>query len=320
MSAPPRAFVSHSHDDKAIAGDLALRLRGLGVDAWVDKWEIRPGDSLIQKIFEEGIKGCKVFLILLSKSSVQSKWVREELDVAMVRRLDGATRVVPVLLEHCEIPMALRALLWIDLQIGREEAARKIADVAFDRWEVPPIAEVPTSFSVSVPGLTSNAARLAVHLSGSLDDPSGSVPGFEGKVLSKVLAVSPTDINDAVEELASRGLVLVRRYIGTAPYNFGMVEPTYALGLFLRGTSALSYDPEEDVLVVASAVAASGDLDGDSLTRLTGLSAGRINHAVKYLEEYGIAEAIHYMGTAPYDFGSVSATGATRRFVAENAK
>src|SRR5215470_58139 len=102
---PPRAFLSHSHEDKEIAQQLAEALRRAGVDVWLDKWEIKPGDSIVRKIFEEGLKDCTLFLILLSQASIQSPWVKHELDAAIVQRLDGVTRVVPVVLEPCEIPV-----------------------------------------------------------------------------------------------------------------------------------------------------------------------------------------------------------------------
>ena len=50
-----------------------------GVDVWLDKWEMCAGDSLIDKIFEDGIKNAEIFIIILSKFSVDKPWVREEL-------------------------------------------------------------------------------------------------------------------------------------------------------------------------------------------------------------------------------------------------
>lgn len=45
----PKVFVSYSHDSqehKKWVLDLATRLRGSGVDAIIDQWELRPGDDL----------------------------------------------------------------------------------------------------------------------------------------------------------------------------------------------------------------------------------------------------------------------------------
>lgn len=57
MTSPPRVFVSHASEDKErFVNGFATRLRANGVDAWLDKWEMLPGDSLVGKIFEEGLK------------------------------------------------------------------------------------------------------------------------------------------------------------------------------------------------------------------------------------------------------------------------
>lgn len=320
MSAP-RAFVSHSHVDREKAVALATALRGRGVDAWIDQWEIQPGDSLIQKIFSEGLQNCQVFLILLSQASVSSRWVREELDVALVKRIEGVTRVVPVLLEKCDVPNALSALMWIELGVGVDDAAEKIADVAHGRREAaPPVRPVAPSLSLAVPGLSRDAAQIAVYLSGGLDTKKGRPPMYEAKPLADGVSMTPERTNDAVEELESLGLVTLHRFLGTAPFSFGIVQPTYALAHQLRGTGALTYDPEEDVLVVAAAVNAKGDADGPTLAAATRLSPGRINGAVAYLEQYGLARVHHFIGTGEYEFGIVESTSALRRFVAANAR
>ena len=78
MVAFPRAFVSHAHEDKPVALELAGALRAAGVDAWIDAWEIAAGDSLVDKIYEHGLKDCDVFIVLLSPASLASRWVKDE--------------------------------------------------------------------------------------------------------------------------------------------------------------------------------------------------------------------------------------------------
>lgn len=40
---------------------------------------MKPGDSLVDKIVEEGLKEAGTVIVVLSKASVQKPWVREEL-------------------------------------------------------------------------------------------------------------------------------------------------------------------------------------------------------------------------------------------------
>ncbi|WP_232414365.1 toll/interleukin-1 receptor domain-containing protein [Leptospira kirschneri] len=72
----PKVFISHASEDKdRFVINFSTKLRSKGIDAWLDKWEMRPGD----RIFEEGIKNADAFIIVLSKNSVNKPWVREEL-------------------------------------------------------------------------------------------------------------------------------------------------------------------------------------------------------------------------------------------------
>lgn len=313
----PLVFLSHSHSDKLVAEQLGKLLAANGVKPWLDKWEILPGDSLVQKIFDEGLKDCSVFLVLLSKKSVESSWVKHEIDSALVRRLEGATRLIPIVTEPCQVPLALRALLWIDLSVdGIEKTARKIADVAYRRSERPLVQLPKSTIKLRVAGLSEHGSAVAGILAKLLP----TEQGMSGESLKEALHLDAEEINDAIDELNSKGLVSLQEYLGTHPYSFGFVEPTYALALQLRGTSAIDYDPEIDIKKIASAVAALKAATGDMLAQRTELPSWRINNAVSYLEEFGFIEVISAMGTAPYSFQQAEATAATRRFVLRNAK
>lgn len=317
MSAP-QVFVSHSHADKAVAEKVARAFRAHGIDAWLDKWEIQPGDSLIERIFEVGLKDCAAFVVLLSPESVASSWVRHELDVAMVKRIEGTVRVIPIVVQPCEIPLSLRPLLRVDLTRDFDVGVRRVADAILGHSEKPPVRMPPPV--VQVPGLSRHAARLAVQLAGLMETPSGRAPTIRGTELAKAIKLEPEQLNDAAEELEGIGLVKLHHFLGTRPYSFGLLEPTYALALQLKGTTALDYDPEEDILIVAVAIAESDVVTGPQLEDATKLSPSRINNAVQYLDDYGIVRTLATLGTMPFMFAQVMATGATRRFVAKQAR
>lgn len=109
-TATPRVFVSYSGDDwDCFVRAFATRLRSQGVDAWVAEWEIPGGGSLVKKIFVEGLGKADTIIIVLSKSSVTKPWVADELDLAVVRRIEDQTNLIPVRIDNCTIPQALRA-------------------------------------------------------------------------------------------------------------------------------------------------------------------------------------------------------------------
>lgn len=66
VTRPPKVFISHAAADKErFVIEFATRLRTNGVDAWVDQWEMNPGDSLVDKIFAEGLGGCQAMVVVL---------------------------------------------------------------------------------------------------------------------------------------------------------------------------------------------------------------------------------------------------------------
>lgn len=80
-----KVFISHASEDKErFVTEFAIRLREKGVDVWLDKWEMLPGDSLVEKIFEEGLKEADAVIIVLSQFSVDKPWVLEELNVSVI--------------------------------------------------------------------------------------------------------------------------------------------------------------------------------------------------------------------------------------------
>ena len=88
MPTIPKVFISHASEDKQrFVMRFAERLRSKGVDAWLDVWEMLPGDSLVEKIWDEGLKGCDAMIVVLSAHSIKSKWVREELNSGMIKKI-----------------------------------------------------------------------------------------------------------------------------------------------------------------------------------------------------------------------------------------
>ncbi|MHA2265688.1 MAG: toll/interleukin-1 receptor domain-containing protein [Candidatus Thorarchaeota archaeon] len=124
-------FLSHCHQDKRFVERVADDLRKNGVNVWVDDAEIKLGDSLLEKI-SEGIQSVDYVAVFLSESSVNSEWVRKELEMAMNREIKGKMVVVlPVLVESCEIPLFLEGKLFADLRDQRRPGI--ITELILDR-------------------------------------------------------------------------------------------------------------------------------------------------------------------------------------------
>lgn len=109
-------FLSHSHADKKFARKLTADLEQRGVRVWMDEAEMMVGDSLIEKI-SKAIDDMDYVGVILSKSSVKSQWVRKEVAIAMTQEIMGKrVKVLPLLLEDCEIPAYIQDKLYADFR------------------------------------------------------------------------------------------------------------------------------------------------------------------------------------------------------------
>jgi TIR domain len=121
-------FLSHSFKDKPFVRMLANDIKKSGVSIWIDEMELLPGDSIIRKI-SQGIVDSSYVVACLSKISVESNWVKEELEIAATMGINGnRIMVVPLLLEDCVIPAFLINRLYVDFRkaIQYDEAFRQL--------------------------------------------------------------------------------------------------------------------------------------------------------------------------------------------------
>lgn len=147
---PPKVFVSYAtEDNERFVIAFATKLRSeQGLDAFVDTWEIRPGDSLVGKIFDEGIGKAQAVIVVISEHSINKPWVREELDVSTVRKIEDGIRLIPVVIgniERHQIPTSLRATVWQRISNLNEydDELSRIVDAIYDRRERPPLGQQP---------------------------------------------------------------------------------------------------------------------------------------------------------------------------------
>ncbi len=101
-------FISHSSKDDNFVRELRDALEGLGISTWVDSRELVGGSKLAPEI-EGAIERSRQFVVVLSANTVDSPWVRKEIQKALEveRRHQGHSyRVIPLLLADVE-PAAL---------------------------------------------------------------------------------------------------------------------------------------------------------------------------------------------------------------------
>ena len=108
-------FISYSSKDKSVAERLAYELKEKGYNIWLDKWEILVGQNIVDEVYK-AIRLSKYMIVVLSKSSSQSKWVREELTTGKLQEIEQQrVKVLPVIIEKCRIPTPLETKRYADL-------------------------------------------------------------------------------------------------------------------------------------------------------------------------------------------------------------
>jgi len=211
---PPKVFISHASEDKdRFVIDFASRLRAHGIDAWLDRWEMLPGDSLVDKLFEEGIHCATAVVIVLSTNSVDKPWVREELNAAFVKHVDGGTKLIPVVLDDCRVPECLAATLWeriTDLTAYEQSFERIVAAITGVR-DKPPLGDLPGY--VSVPTITIQGLApidnlvLKIVCEHALRNGYASIDSDELHQSEALSSLPQQELTDSLELLESEGLV-----------------------------------------------------------------------------------------------------------------
>jgi hypothetical protein len=137
MRGRPRAFISHSSKDLPFARRLEGRLRAQGIDVWLDDLQLKAGDVLTGTI-ARAVERHDFLIVVLSKASLASGWVRKEMRMATIRRPGGlGARLVPLLLERpaaSRLPQSLRDTKYVDFSDHRtfESGLAQLLDLMDD--------------------------------------------------------------------------------------------------------------------------------------------------------------------------------------------
>lgn len=115
---PLRVFLCHSSGDKLAVIELYKRLVEDGIDAWLDKEKLIPGQDWQVEI-SKAVKNSDIILVCLSSQSVTKegfvqKEIKFALDVAD-EKPEGIIFIIPVRLENCDVPERISKLHWVDL-------------------------------------------------------------------------------------------------------------------------------------------------------------------------------------------------------------
>lgn len=300
MTTIPKVFVSHASEDKArfVLG-FATRLRSIGIDAWLDKWEMLPGDSLIDKMFNEGLKEASAVVIVISKYSIQKKWVAEELNASIVARVSRGTRVIPIVLVGCPVPEPLTATVWerIDNVESYDAEFERISASIFGRSMKPPLGELPKY-----------VIDLKAHIQGlSLIDTLVLKHSCEFAIESGDFHVNPNavflnernidlpcgEVRDSIEMLNSSGFIDAQYHSGTsAQYNCFYRVTINGMEQYAQ---QFIHDYENIKVKIASAIVNEELYTNNKIRSRVSAPIALVNHVLMLFESRGLVSMEKYL-------------------------
>jgi energy-coupling factor transporter ATP-binding protein EcfA2 len=121
-------FLSHNSSDKPAVEEIARKLVQAGLNPWLDKWNLIPGDPW-QVAIEDALSNCTTCAVFIGPSGI-GPWHNEEMRAAINRRVSesqGRFRVIPVLLpgatreERSRLPTFLTAATWVEFRQSLDE-------------------------------------------------------------------------------------------------------------------------------------------------------------------------------------------------------
>ena len=109
-------FISYSSEDSVFVDKLCANLVVRKAHVWIDRWEMKPGDSLISSI-QTALEKSGAIIVILSPSYSSSPWCNKELNAGLVRELEIAGNIIiPVLIADCQRPVFLREKKYADFR------------------------------------------------------------------------------------------------------------------------------------------------------------------------------------------------------------
>ncbi|MGD2154073.1 MAG: TIR domain-containing protein [Gemmatimonadales bacterium] len=107
-------FVSYSSQDRDRVLPIVDELEGAGLDVWVDRHKIEGGTSWSTEIVQ-GVRACKVFVLICSDASMRSRNVKQEIQLAWTYEKP----YLPLVLESISYPDQVQYFLegwqWVEI-------------------------------------------------------------------------------------------------------------------------------------------------------------------------------------------------------------
>lgn len=312
----PVVFLSYTHEDRDLAKKIATEMTSVGIDTWWAEWEIRAGDSIVQKI-NDGLGDCTHFVVLLTPRSIGKPWVKAEMDAAFVRRLTHSVKFIPL---RCDLSAGLLPPLLSGLyspEIADASWIETVAQLANDVFEVskkPAIGNTPTMLDQPAAPYSHAAMAVAEYFCRESKHAAWGDPQVTSGTLAEAVGLSLDDVVDALHEL--RDFVQIAKGMGIAEVD-EHVWPE--LDFWPEFDQYFDYNPDPigDAVTIAVRIMNDPEFPENLPAIATQLDwpPRRLNPAVAYLMVRELVQNLAFLGRGHWVTSKIQRTHATRRFV-----
>jgi len=123
-----KVFISYSHRDKYFVNWLDDNLKKHSINTWYDSNEIKIGDSIKEKI-KQGIEASSIIMLVLSKNSFKSEWVKYEFNSALLHNsIKKGIKIIMLKIDDFDIPPDFNGYSIFDLSSNRENGFNHLID------------------------------------------------------------------------------------------------------------------------------------------------------------------------------------------------
>jgi hypothetical protein len=113
-----KVFLCHSSSDKLVVEKIYSVLKKDGIEPWLDKINLIPGQEWQIEI-PKAVENAHVVIVFLSSETVNKEgYVQKEIRIALdvaEEKPTGTIFIIPAKLEECEVPYRLSKYQWVDL-------------------------------------------------------------------------------------------------------------------------------------------------------------------------------------------------------------
>lgn len=255
-------FVSYSRHDRKIAHEFATGLEREGFSVWWDQ-AIDAGEAF-DRATEKALQQARAVVVLWSKRSVESDWVRAEATEARATQ-----RLVPVMIEPCKRPVIFELIHTADL-------AGWSGDSADPRWRT------------FVDGLRRTVGQNRQDPGSARQDPVA--PAASRKLVSPKVVIG---VAAAVLAIAGVYWALMPRNVGVAPAPAAVPKPAAPVAqtgvtLAVLPFANLSADPAQEYF--------SDGLTEEIMNRLARIPALRLTGRTSSFSFKGKNEDLRQIG------------------------